>query len=672
MALDVQDAPASSDTTPTEDAREVQPPSPAWSQAKVLWIAFWVLNLASTLYSTWGGGSRSDDSTKQINASSTADDAMISVRATAPIWVDPADSAAEVRAMFAHAYDGYMRDAFPLDDLRPLSRDGSMSLAEAGNLELEGLERNNYSGVALSLIESLSTLAVMGNVSEFSKGVKWLAARPLLFDQDVRVNVFETMIRLVGALLSAHMLASYSMPELCTWCDSDETEESQQEVDDEADSTEIKSPLLRLAYDLGERLYPAFLESPSFVPYAWVNLRRGVIHNETTKNNLAGAGTGLLEYAVLSRLTGESKFEQAANNCLKELWALQSKLGLYGTHLDIVEPEFEDQHAGIGFGTDSFYEYLLKGYVLLGDRWYWGMFRQAYEGIQRFMRAGSWYADVNAGNGQKVQEVFTSLQAFFPGLQVEIGDLGAANMSHRAFFSVWDRYGLMPERYLYKNQQAHPTMKYYPLRPELAESTLWLYLATRDPYYQQVVGRRIVDGLNEHARVETGGFASVHDVDTMQKENHQQSFFLSETLKYLYLLYNDSFLTDSRYEYVFTTEGHPLPVVPELRENEWTGNPMPQRYRTWCEELGLHVELLGHRCSCLDLEICPVWEDSEPLEEGTARQLSSHIVESVCHVLDKNEAGACLKAEDCGVDAETCRERLCSDEGECFTPETLR
>ena len=46
---------------------------------------------------------------------------------------------------------------------------------ELGNLNLERLTEN-YEGVALSLVDALSTLAVMGNASEFSWAVQWLSA----------------------------------------------------------------------------------------------------------------------------------------------------------------------------------------------------------------------------------------------------------------------------------------------------------------------------------------------------------------------------------------------------------------------------------------------------------------------------------------------------------------
>jgi len=548
-------------------------------------------------------------------------------------------AAEEVRRMFIHAYDAYMQDAFPYDDLRPLSRDGSLNFAEVGNLNLEGLGSNTYSGVALSLLESLSTLAVLGNVSEFRKAVTWLESQPRLFDQNVRVNVFEAIIRPLGALISAHMIASYTMPELCAWCYGQE-------------HPHLDSPLLALAIDLGNRLLPAFEESPTGIPYAWVNLQSGVMKNETNETNLAGAGTNYLEFAALSRLTGDRRYEDASVRCLKQLWDMRNEHGLFGTSINMATGEWNDHRFAVGFGTDSYFEYLFKAYVFTGDPWFWSMFSKTYESILRFMRSGPWYADVNMWNGARTQEVFVSLQAFFPGLQAMIGDIVSAETSHSAFFKIWEKYEVLPESYLHQMESVHPHMKYYPLRPELIESTFWLFQATGNRYYQDVVGQKFIQGLNEHCRVETGGFAALHDVETKDKENHQQSFFLSETLKYLYLLYDDSFIHKGGHNYVFTTEGHPLPIIDEIREHPHVGEDM-SNHQTGCASGDM--DDLGGRCSGLDLRVCHV---NDAAISG---------VESACHVRDQS-GGSCQEASDCGVDAATCRHRKCSQHGFCYTP----
>jgi len=136
---------------------------------------------------------------------------------------------AEVRSMFSWAFEGYLSHAFPHDELKPLSGSWTDSLAEMGNAAesatavREALERKRrtqgsnvaslgidpskpYQGMALTLIDSLSTLAVLDDGPRFCAGIDWLA-RHLSFDVDLRVNLFELNIRVLGGLLSAHLLA---------------------------------------------------------------------------------------------------------------------------------------------------------------------------------------------------------------------------------------------------------------------------------------------------------------------------------------------------------------------------------------------------------------------------------------------------------------------------------
>ena len=95
----------------------------------------------------------------------------------------------KVRKMFYHAYDNYMAYAFPHDELKPLSKYFTDSLSELGNLKLEHLPQD-YNGSALTLIESLASLVILGNSTEFERAVLWLSEN-LTFDVDARVNLFE-------------------------------------------------------------------------------------------------------------------------------------------------------------------------------------------------------------------------------------------------------------------------------------------------------------------------------------------------------------------------------------------------------------------------------------------------------------------------------------------------
>ena len=60
-------------------------------------------------------------------------------------------------------------------------------------------------------------------------------------------------------------------------------------------------------------------------------------------------------------------------------------------------------------------------------------------------------------------------------MQVLAGDVLQGIMTFEAFMSVWVKFGVLPERYYFSDNQLHPTETYYPLRPELIESNFYLY-----------------------------------------------------------------------------------------------------------------------------------------------------------------------------------------------------
>jgi len=96
----------------------------------------------------------------------------------------------EVRDLFTHAWDNYMEHAFPKDVLLPMSCKGA----------------DSWGGMSMTVLDTLDTLAIMGNASEFERMVNWCIAH-IDFDIDETVSVFETNIRALGGLISAHLLA---------------------------------------------------------------------------------------------------------------------------------------------------------------------------------------------------------------------------------------------------------------------------------------------------------------------------------------------------------------------------------------------------------------------------------------------------------------------------------
>ncbi|XP_006403205.2 alpha-mannosidase I MNS4 [Eutrema salsugineum] len=435
----------------------------------------------------------------------------------------------EVREMFYHAFDGYMNNAFPLDELKPLSCQGEDTLG----------------GYALTLIDSLDTLALLGDRERFTSSVEWIG-KNLQFNINKTVSVFETTIRVLGGLLSAHLIAS-----------------------DYATGMRIPSydnELLVLAEDLTRRMLPAF-DTPTGIPYGSVNLMYGVDKHESKITSTAGGGTLSLEFGVLSRLTNDPVFEQVAKNAVRGLWARRSSLDLVGAHINVFTGEWTQKDAGIGTSIDSFYEYLLKAYILFGDEEYLYIFQEAYGSAMQYLHKDPWYVEVNMDSGAIVWPVFNSLQAFWPGLQVLAGDVDPAIRTHTAFFSVWKRYGFTPEGFNLATLSVQYGQKSYPLRPELIESTYWLYKATRDPRYLDA-GRDFVASLQYGAKCPCG-YCHITDVEQHKQEDHLESFFLAETVKYLWLLFDlavnsDNLVDNGPYKYIFSTEGHLLPLTPQI------------------------------------------------------------------------------------------------------------
>ncbi|KAL8171206.1 hypothetical protein V2J09_023010 [Rumex salicifolius] len=428
----------------------------------------------------------------------------------------------EVRQMFYHAFDGYMEHAFPLDELRPFSCSGE----------------NTLGGYALTLVDALDTLALFGDKERFTAAVDWIS-KNLHFDINKTVSIFETNIRILGGLLSAHLIAS-----------------------DYATGMKIPTydnQLLNLAEDLARRMLPAF-DTPTGIPFGSINLLHGI-------TSTAGGGTLTLEFGILSRLTNDPVFEQVTKNAVHGIWARRSRLNLVGAHINVFTGEWTQRDAGIGTSVDSFYEYLLKAYILLGDEEYLFIFQEAYRAAMRHLFTDPWYVEVNMDSATIVWPIFNSLQAFWPGLQVLAGDIEPAIRTHAAFFSVWKKYGFTPEGFNLATLSVQPGQKSYPLRPELIESTYWLYRATRDLRYLDA-GRDMLTSLQYGARCPCG-YCHITDVEDHKQEDHMESFFLAETVKYLWLLFDlavgpDNLVENGPYKYIFSTEGHLLPATPQI------------------------------------------------------------------------------------------------------------
>ena len=81
-----------------------------------------------------------------------------------------------------------------------------------------------------------------------------------------------------------------------------------------------------------------------------------------------GAGSLLVEFAMMSRLLGDPVYEGVARRAMRSLYSLRNRdTGLVGNSMDVNTGEWVGKVAGLGAGVDSFYETLLKSYIMYGD-----------------------------------------------------------------------------------------------------------------------------------------------------------------------------------------------------------------------------------------------------------------------------------------------------------------
>ncbi|XP_051003521.1 ER degradation-enhancing alpha-mannosidase-like protein 3 isoform X3 [Acomys russatus] len=444
----------------------------------------------------------------------------------------------QVLEMFDHAYGNYMEHAYPADELMPLTCRGRVRGQEPSRGDVD----DALGKFSLTLIDSLDTLVVLNKTKEFEDAVRKVL-RDVNLDNDVVVSVFETNIRVLGGLLGGHSLAIMLK----------EKGEYMQWYNDE---------LLQMAKQLGYKLLPAF-NTTSGLPYPRINLKFGIRKPEArtgteTDTCTACAGTLILEFAALSRFTGATIFEEYARKALDFLWEKrQRSSNLVGVTINIHTGDWVRKDSGVGAGIDSYYEYLLKAYVLLGDDSFLERFNTHYDAIMRYISQPPLLLDVHIHKPMlNARTWMDALLAFFPGLQVLKGDIRPAIETHEMLYQVIKKHNFLPEAFT-TDFRVHWAQ--HPLRPEFAESTYFLYKATGDPYYLEV-GKTLIENLNKYARVPCG-FAAMKDVRTGSHEDRMDSFFLAEMFKYLYLLFADKedVIFDIE-DYIFTTEAHLLPL----------------------------------------------------------------------------------------------------------------
>ena len=419
--------------------------------------------------------------------------------------------AARVRSEFLHAWNNYERYAWGHDALKPLRK-----------------TPHDWYGQSLLMtpVDALDTLVVMHLDAQAAKA-RSLILSDLSFDRDIYVKNFEITIRLLGGLLSGYQLTG-------------------------------DRRLLNLAEDLGNRLLPVF-NSPTGLPYVYVNLRTGQTRGTVT--NPAETGTLLLEFGTLSKLTGRAIFYDKAKRALVETFKRRSPLGLVGQSINVETGAWTNTDSHISGGIDSYYEYLWKCWLLFGDKDCRDMWEASIPAVNKYLAdeigGGLWYGHADMRTGKRTETTYGALDAFFPALLAFSGDLARARRPQASSFKMWNLYGIEPEILDYKTM--HVVAGSYHLRPEIVESTYYLYHYTGDPEYRRR-GKKMFDDFVKYCRTDSG-YAALADVTSKQQLDEMESFVLAETFKYFFLL----FASPGTLEFdkvIFNTEAHPLRRVP--------------------------------------------------------------------------------------------------------------
>jgi mannosidase alpha-like ER degradation enhancer 2 len=422
--------------------------------------------------------------------------------------VDKKQLADQVKAEFLHAWNGYKKYAWGHDDLKPLTK-----------------SYKDWYGQTLLMtpVDSLDTLYLLDFKAEADVTRKYITDN-LSFDKDIYVQNFEITIRLLGGLLSSYQITN-------------------------------DKKLLALADDLGTRLLPVF-DSPTGIPYRYVNLKTGKTKGEVT--NPAETGTLLIEFGTLSKLTKKPVFYDKAKRALVETYNRRSKIGLVGTNINVETGKWTNPDSHISAEIDSYYEYLLKCAILFDDADCRKMWQESIAAINKYyadeVRNGElWYGHVDMNSGKRTSSIYGALDAFFPAILALGGDLERAKRLQDSGYKMWTKHGIEPEEFDYQKQEV--VSAGYPLRPEIVESTYYLYNYTADEKYLQM-GKTFFEDFVKHCKTEVG-YASLKSVVTKEKSDTMQSFVFAETFKYYYLLFAPPKTLDFK-KVVFNTEAHPM------------------------------------------------------------------------------------------------------------------
>jgi len=464
-------------------------------------------------------------------------------------------------------------------------------------------------GLGWIIVDALDTLMIMNLTSRLSHAREWISTS-LNYNQDSEVNTFETTIRMLGGLLSAHYLST-EFPNMAP-------------LDEDDPGKPGEDLYLEKAADLADRLLGAF-DTNSGVPLASVNLKtlKGIpSHDDDGASSTAEAGSLQLEFKYLAMLMGEKIYWQKVEKVMQVFDDNGMEDGLLPIFLYADKGAFRGHNIRLGSRGDSYYEYIIKQYLQTSgeEPIYKSLWDEALSGVRKHLLTYSTHANLTIlgerpdGLSGYFSPKMDHLVCFMPGT-IALGATGGVSLATARKSSIWSKKleeeidlakeltktcwgmykatltGLAPEityfeiddpprmvadgltttevdfeakrgpkaswkeDYIIKQQDSHNLQ-----RPETVESLFYMWRITGDVTYREWGWEMFKSFVDYTALEDGGGFTSLSDANQLppKMKDNMESFWLAETLKYFYLLFSPTDLLplDS---IVINTEAHIFP-----------------------------------------------------------------------------------------------------------------
>ncbi|KAI1327555.1 amino acid permease [Xylariaceae sp. FL0255] len=465
---------------------------------------------------------------------------------------------------FTLSFDAYERYAWGYDQFYPLSRKGHQMAPK---------------GMGWIIVDALDTMILMNLTSRVTHAREWIS-NSLTYDQNQDVSTFETTIRMLGGLLSAHYLSN-EYPQLAPLADDDA-------------GAPGEDLYLEKARELADHLITAF-DSPSGVPYASVNLDqyKGLpAHDEGGASSTAEATTLQLEFKYLAKLTGEKDFWDKVEKVMQVVDDNMVEGGLVPIYIYADSGKFRGDNIRLGSRGDSYYEYLIKQYLQTNEQEpiYLEMWDESLQGVRDYLvtyTEPSGYTIIGerpGGLGGALYPKMDHLVCFMPGTiaLAATGGLTEAEakklptwskkkeadmqLAREVMHTCWGMYkwmatGLAAEITYFKiadpplsESAAHnppadfdedpsaPWREDYDVhsndvhnlqRPETVESLFYMWRITGEMKYREWGWEMFKSFMNHTAVADGGGFSSLSNANRIPPvaRDNMESFWLMSTIK---------------------------------------------------------------------------------------------------------------------------------------------